>query len=389
VELSREEEKALKGEYGEALATAYRILVAIGEATGAQRLIKVEWAHISGVNYNTIGDAGLKFLEDFSKGMEGRKVIIKTTINPMGYDPQKLNNLGQDFTEKQSKIIEAYERLGIKGPYTCIPYEAFELPKAGTQVSFAESNAAVFVNSMLGLITNKESSLSALASAITGKAPDSGLRNTEMRNPKVIVNVRKKLRNELDFAILGYFAGKIDEPSIGIELNENMIIDKTHAKALSASLGLSGSAGLFKIGKFEKWKEKIEFTEKDAEMIKDEISNADKGDVIVFGSPQLGLKELERLVQLMKMRKFRKRCIIFCERGIFNRAKKLGIAEKLESANAEIYCDSCSCLTPYLSKENFDSVITNSVKAAYYLRNWNKLNVSLKSMEEIVEEECE
>ena len=58
VELTREEEKALRGEKGEALASAYRILVAIGEATGAKKLVPVKWAHVSGVNYKTIGDAG-------------------------------------------------------------------------------------------------------------------------------------------------------------------------------------------------------------------------------------------------------------------------------------------------------------------------------------------
>ena len=41
---------------------AYRILVATGEATDADKLIPIEWAHLSGVNYNTIGDAGEEFL---------------------------------------------------------------------------------------------------------------------------------------------------------------------------------------------------------------------------------------------------------------------------------------------------------------------------------------
>ena len=58
MELARHEEKALESNSGEALATAHRILVAIGEATGAKKLVPVKWAHISGVNYNTIGDGG-------------------------------------------------------------------------------------------------------------------------------------------------------------------------------------------------------------------------------------------------------------------------------------------------------------------------------------------
>ena len=86
MELAKDEQKALDGDYGDALASAYRILVAIGEATGAQKLVPAKWAHISGVNYNTIGDEGMRFLEKFSTRV---KFAIRTTINPMGYDRNK------------------------------------------------------------------------------------------------------------------------------------------------------------------------------------------------------------------------------------------------------------------------------------------------------------
>ena len=65
--LSNQDEKALDGEFGSSFSTAYKILLAIGEATEAEKLVRIKWAHISGVNYNTIGDAGLKFLTEFSK----------------------------------------------------------------------------------------------------------------------------------------------------------------------------------------------------------------------------------------------------------------------------------------------------------------------------------
>ncbi len=83
LELTKDEEASLNGEHGETLALAYRILVAIGKATNADRLLPVEWAHLSGINYNTIGDAGEEFLSKLSKDA---KFKIKTTINPMGFD---------------------------------------------------------------------------------------------------------------------------------------------------------------------------------------------------------------------------------------------------------------------------------------------------------------
>src|ERR687898_3658041 len=94
MELASDEEKSLDGKNGEALATAYRILAAIGEATGAKKLVPVKWAHISGVNYNTIGDGGMRFLEKFSTSA---RVAVSTTINPMGYDKTKPEGIPPSF----------------------------------------------------------------------------------------------------------------------------------------------------------------------------------------------------------------------------------------------------------------------------------------------------
>ncbi|MDE2590792.1 MAG: DUF521 domain-containing protein, partial [Patescibacteria group bacterium] len=172
MELTKEEESALDGKHGETLALAYRILVAIGEATNADKLIPVEWAHLSGVNYNTIGDAGEEFLSHLSKDAKFR---IKTTVNPMGFDSDNVSkfHLDEEFVTKQQSIRNSYVKMGATPSFSCIPYEIFELPKSGTQVSFAESNAAIYANSVSALKTNKESAFSALASALTGKSPHS------------------------------------------------------------------------------------------------------------------------------------------------------------------------------------------------------------------------
>ena len=89
MELTRDEELSLKGEHGEILQMAYRILVATGEATNAEKLVPVEWSHLSGVNYNTIGDAGEEFLSQISREA---KVKIRTTVNPMGFDFDNVQN---------------------------------------------------------------------------------------------------------------------------------------------------------------------------------------------------------------------------------------------------------------------------------------------------------
>ena len=383
MDLTREEEKAIAGEYGEANSVAYRILVAIGEATNAQYLIPIEWAHVSGVNYNTIGDSGLDFLKKISK--DG-KVKIKTSLNPMGFDRKNIPDLSDDFIDKQFEITKMYEKMGITPTFSCIPYEILPIPSTGTHVSFAESSAAVLANSYLKIITNKESALSALASAIVGKTPFSDLRNEENRNPNIEIVNESKIKSELDFGLLGYFIGKTMKKSCTGLCNIPKNTDFWGIKSLSAGIGTSGSCGMFQIKDSSKNNEKICYGDKEMEKTKDELNTSEDGQIITFGSPQLGMEEICKIATLMQGRKFTKPCKIFCPRPIFNKSEELGISSVLQKSGVEFVCDACTCLTPLIKKENYDSIITNSVKAAYYMKTSNKISVALKDVKTIVKD---
>jgi predicted aconitase len=378
--LTREEEKGLKGDYGETLATAYRILVAIGEATEAERFTSIKWAHLSGVNYNTIGDGGVKFLDRFSRYA---RVKVKTTINPMGYDRTQPNILSENFITKQASIVNSYKRLGAMPSFSCIPYELFSVPR-GSTVSFAESNAAIFSNSILDLLTNKESALSALASSVTGKAPYSDLRKKELRRAKLSIKPSFSPKSELDWGLLGYFAGNVNNESC-INFENIPQPDLRRAKSLSAAMGTSGSCGMFTINNGEETKV-IDYEPRNANSIKDELSTSEDGDIIVLGSPQLGINELSYLTGLLEGRRFQKPCVIFCSRVVHRNASHIGIVDKLAKTGCAFICDSCSCLTPLINRKETDSVITNSIKAAYYLNHYNNVAVCLKDLKTITKD---
>ena len=95
------------------------------------------------------------------------------------------------------------------------------------------------------------------------------------------------------------------------------------------------------------------------------------------------------LGKLAETKKFTKRCIVFCSRTIYENAVKVGLASKMENSGVDFRCDSCTCLTPYVTKDKYDAVITNSVKGAYYLSKYNKVKVALKDIKTIVEEYME
>lgn len=383
MELTRDEEKALNGEFGESLETAYRILVATGEATDADKLIPIEWAHVSGVNYNTIGDAGEEFLSELSKDA---KVKVKTTLNPMGYDIDSVSNydIDDNFIEKQESIRKSYETMGVIPSFSCIPYEIFELPEQKTQVSFAETNAAIYANSIADLHTNKESAFSALASAITGKSPYTDLRKNEQTSN---LSIKMKIKNpdELSFGLLGFFAGKIADKSVSISGVKDL--DIRSCKSLCGGMGTSGRCGKFILEEGDENSEKVDFDEKEMQNVFDELNTAETGDLITLGSPQLGLDELTELSSMLKGKSFKKRCMVFCPRSIQNQARNLGVTDEIERSGCEILSDCCTCLTPLIDKKDVDSVTTNSIKGAYYLKNSNGVDVNLKSLKQIVNDE--
>ena len=385
MELTKEEQSALNGEMGETLQTAYRILVATGEATNAEKLISIKWAHLSGVNYNTIGDAGEEFLRKISKDAQ---VKVKATVNPMGFDfdhISEFNHIDDEFIEKQKSIRDSYIRMGVEPTFSCTPYDIFDLPEKDTQVSFAESNAAIFANSLGGLKTNKESAFSALASALTGKSPYSDFRKDETNIP---MTIRMKLEhpNELDFGLLGFFAGKVGDTAVNISGVSQP--NRRSCKALCGGMGTSGTCAKFQFTDIENdTSEKVDFGKEEMNKIYDELNTSDKGDIITLGSPQLGLGELSDLSNMLKGKSFQKRCMIFCSRAVQNQARNLDYTKEIERAGGEILSDCCTCLTPLIDTNETDSVTTNSVKGAYYLKNSTGVDVNLKSLSKIIEED--
>ena len=385
MELTKEEEQALNGEMGETLQTSYRILLATGEATNAEKLIPIKWAHLSGVNYNTIGDSGEEFLRNLSKDA---RVKVKSTVNPMGFDfdhISEFSHIDDEFIEKQKSIRDSYIRMGVEPTFSCTPYDIFDLPEKNTQVSFAESNAAIFANSLGGTKTNKESAFSALASAITGKSPYSDLRKD---GSDIQMTIRMKLENpnELDFGLLGFFAGKVGDTSVNISGVSQP--NRRSCKSLCGGMGTSGTCAKFQfVDEESDGSEKVDFGKEEMQKIHDELNTSDKGDLITLGSPQLGLEEISDLSNMLKGKSFQKRCMIFCSRAVQNQARNLDYTKEIERAGGEILSDCCTCLTPLIDTNEVDSVITNSVKGAYYLKNSTGVDVNLKPLSKIIQEE--
>ncbi len=388
--LTNAEEKALAGERGEALEIAYRVLVAIGKLGNAEKLIPIKWAHVSGVSYLTIGEYGLDFLKKISRSKGGRFRVF-TTVNPCGMDVENWEALEipKDYAVKQLQIIASYKKLGMSNSFTCVPFETYKVPSKGTSVAWAESSAAIFANSVLGLKTNRESAVSALACALTGKTVYSDLQIAANRKPSrnIRVSTKGNFSGSMNFGILGFFAGKHVPGVIGFQ-GIGTKLSLAEAKSLSAAIGTLGSSGMFVLDSKEKV-ETIEFTDREFEETISDLSQTEKGEAVIFGCPQMTLEELADLSKAVAGKRCRKKSIVFCSSMMYELAKSRGYAARIESAGATFVRDSCADFTPLISSLKVGSVVTDSAKGAHYMRKVHGGDGSLKDTKTIIEENTE
>jgi len=386
--LSREEEDILGGEHGAAAAKSMEILLAICKIFGAEKLIPVTSAQISGVSYKTVGDAGLEFLQSFAK--DGR-VRIPSYLNPCGMDLEEWKRMGfpKDFARKQLRIIQAYQKMGVESTCTCTPYLIGILPKKGEHIAWSESSAVIFANSALGARTNRESGMSALASAITGKTPYFGYHLDENRIAEVVFDVKVKLEDMSDFGALGIYAGGIAKQRVvAFEGMEDFTVDEV--KALGAALAASGSVALFFIeGVTSEWRvvgkpERVEFGSRELKETKESLNSSKDAELIAIGCPHCSLEEIKEIAEKLRGRKLKRKLWVCTARKIKTKADKLGLTRIIEEAGGRVVSDTCMVVSP-IEDMNFKRTAVNSGKAAHYLPSFCKQKVLFGSLKDILE----
>ncbi|MEE8358773.1 MAG: aconitase X catalytic domain-containing protein [Candidatus Hydrothermarchaeales archaeon] len=376
--LTKEEEDILKGEEGEGKRKAIEILVSLGDIQSADRLISVSSVQVSGVSYKTIGDAGLEFLKDFASTKA--KASCLTTLNPMGVDLDSWQELGfsEVFVRKQEEIIQAYTAMGIRPSCTCTPYLVGNLPKRGTSVSWAESSSAIYANSVIGAKTNRESGISALASAVIGKTPRWGLHLKENRTPTFQVNAKGIGDTKSDYAALGYYVGKNFD---GIPIFTGISPSPDDMKIMGAALA-TGTIGMFHVenvtpeaeiakgGRIEK----VDVGNRELKDIYETLTTVDDPDLICIGCPHCSIDEIRAVLDTNP----RRDTWIFAPRQIKEKMKKY-----VKNENVKIISDTCMVVSP-LEDLGIKSIGTNSAKCAFYSKNLSGLDVKFDSVENLV-----
>lgn len=263
MKLTKPQLAILCGEHGETKQKMMETIVRFGDIFNAPRLVRV--THKKG---HLVTSFGINLLKPLYKTMEeinanNIKVEEGFTADPrpIDYKNVKCNLLeklifSKIMYGKQSYYEEQLLKAGLidKDAFTCTPYlkEVGNIPKEGDILSWAESSAVVYANSVLGARCNRNSGMIDLFGSILGYVPLFGLLTNEGRKAtwRVIVKTSKLPEAQILGSAIGmkvmdevpYVIGL--DKFLGDEINEDV---EGYLKDFGAATASNGAVGLFHI----------------------------------------------------------------------------------------------------------------------------------------------
>jgi hypothetical protein len=194
MELTRDEEKMLSGEYGEGYKRAMGILVQMGEFYDAKRLVPISMAYlVEGPSVAVPGET-VKWLN----WMADIGVTFKC---PLCLAPIEGTTFSDYDLQKRLGAVFAFGSGGhARNPF-CLPVRGQHITADGTAVTH-------YMNSYIGARANTECFVGQYSAAIVGKTPEYGLHLAENRLGKTLFEIKTKLKGETDWSALGYYISR-------------------------------------------------------------------------------------------------------------------------------------------------------------------------------------
>ena len=260
--LTDEQQAILNGSKGETMAKVMKTLVMYGETFGADKMVPVtsEYNHL-------VTSFGLKMMGPVFDLMQqlidaGAVSQQQFSVDPRPVDKNVPSNFLQNIVfnlfmySKQESYEEQLKKLGLmnEDAFSCACYldQMANKPQKGDVLSWAESSAVVYANSVLGARCNRNSGIMDIMGSIAGCVPHFGLLTDEGRKATWIVKVQ--CRNKPEAQLLGSAIGmKVmeDVPFItgmeewlGTELNDD---NCAYLKDFGAATASNGAVGLYHI----------------------------------------------------------------------------------------------------------------------------------------------
>jgi len=386
----------LSGEHGKAAQVAMRLLCRMADLQGARTFVDVSQVHIDGCIYS--GPACLRFAELLLEWQA--RVRVPTTLNSISIDKRRWRALGvaEDLGLPASALADAYLSMGARPSFTCAPYLLDSAPMFGEHIGWAESNAVVYANSVIGARTMKYPDFLDVCVALTGRAPLAGCHLDAGRRATLeIVVERPEGADDSYWPLLGYCCGSVCESEIPLILGlERSEAGPDELKAFGAGFATTAAAPMFHISGVtpeaagQASSRRLRITQTELQRGWNELNTATERRVglVSFGNPHCSINECRRLATLMGVmtKSPDVAVIVTCGRDVHDVASQAGYVAAIEAFGAKFITDTCWCmLGEPVVPLNARTLMTNSAKYAHYAPALVGRGVRFGSMAECVD----
>ncbi|TBW36792.1 DUF521 domain-containing protein [Siculibacillus lacustris] len=367
----------LDGRHGRAAQVAFEIIRRMAAIQGARELIDVTRVHVDGCIYT--GRAGLRFAELLVEW--GARVRVPTTLNAISVDRRRWASQGvaPALGVPASALADAYVAMGAEPSFTCAPYLLDDAPVFGEQIGWAESNAVVYANSVIGARTMKVPDYLDICIALTGRAPAAGCHLDAGRRATVALDVvRPEAADDAFWPLAGYACGLVagaDIPVIfGLEAAAPTADD---LKAFCAAFGTTSAAPMLHIAGVtpeaagQDATRRIAVGVADLRRAWDELNGAatDEIGLVSLGNPHFSLAECAALAHAVagRTRSPEVAVVVTCGRAVHDAATRAGHVAAAERFGVAFVTDTCWCmLGEPIVPPTARNLMTNSGKYAHY-----------------------
>jgi len=311
------------------------------------------------------------------------------------------NFLGSNYDDRviamQTRIINAFKQLGVQF-FTCVPYNV-RPPKHGEHLAWAESNAVLYANSVLGALSNKEGGLLALLASLVGRTYKAGVHIFNNRRPSIHVRVNS-VNNYIDLGILGSLIGELIGNSVPY-ITGLKVRNQYELKIFLAALGTTSNTPMAVIhGITPEYKELVRgasFTESfniDYELINRRRKSL-QNDVLsgrglyLVGCPHLSFKELSYVLRSIydavtssNVEINDKELWITTYEGFINDSLS-DLISKLARYNVKVISNACAVVSR-VERLNVNYVVTDSIKALNYINKLSGIPVIIAPLNELI-----
>ncbi|PVA10347.1 hypothetical protein DC366_08895 [Pelagivirga sediminicola] len=378
LELTRADLAMLDGRDGAPVQLAMQTICTMAAAQGARALTDVTRAHIDGCIYAS--PANLTFAQKMAD--MGAKVRIPTTMNAISVDHANWRAQGVPpvFGTPAQALADAYVTMGALPSFTCAPYLLSEPPQKGEAIAWAESNAVVYANSVLGARTVKHPDFLDLCIAMTGRAPLSGVYLDAERAARRVIEVDlPDAHDDALWPLLGWLAGRLSPDRIPLLKGlEGTVPGEDDLKALCAAFGTTSAAPMLHIagitpeadGALAPGADTVEAGRADlADVWQGFNDGPAKVDLIAFGSPHFSAPECRTLAAALDGRRRHPgaQVIVTIGQNVLDAIRADGTLAALEASGVQVVPDICWCsISEPVFPPKARTVLTNSGKYAHY-----------------------